>query len=79
MNERLENLMYEAGLTASGCWDRMDEYDQKALEKFSKLLIQECISVVQNLSPGYTDYRNQIEDAFRSDCIEEIRHHFGEK
>ena len=78
MNERLENLMYEAGLTASGCWDRMDEYDQKAIEKFTELLIQECISVVQNLSPGYTDYRNQIEDAFRMDCILEMRKYFGD-
>jgi hypothetical protein len=46
------------------------------LEKFSELLIEECISVVQNLSPGYKDYRDQIEDAFRRDCIEEMRKHF---
>lgn len=45
MNERLENLMYEAGLTASGCWDRMDEYDQKAIEKFAQLIIQDCIEL----------------------------------
>lgn len=74
MNERIKELAHEAGLLVHN-----PEGVPTKLEKFSELLIQECISVVQNLSPGYTDYRNQIEDAFRSDCIEEIRHHFGEK
>jgi hypothetical protein len=41
------------------------------------MLINECITVIENLSPGYKDYRDQIEDAFRRDCIEEIKHHFG--
>jgi hypothetical protein len=30
MNEHIENLMYQAGLTAQGCWDEMDEYDRTA-------------------------------------------------
>jgi hypothetical protein len=46
-------------------------------ERFADMLINECITVIENLSPGYKDYRDQIEDAFRRDCIEEIKHHFG--
>jgi hypothetical protein len=34
--------MYHAGLTASGCWDNMDEYDRNAIEKFAELIIKEC-------------------------------------
>ena len=45
-------------------------------ERFADMLINECITVIENLSPGYKDYRNQIENAFRVDCIEEIKQHF---
>jgi hypothetical protein len=46
-------------------------------ERFADMLINECITVIENLSPGYKDYRDQIENAFRVDCIAEIKHHFG--
>jgi len=49
------------------------------VEKFAELIVAECISTVENLSPGYQDYRNQIEDAFRRDCVEQIKQHFGVK
>jgi hypothetical protein len=45
MNERIDKLMYHAGLTAQGCWDEMDEYDRKAIEKFAELIVRECISI----------------------------------
>lgn len=54
-------------------WEIPDEF----CEKFTELLVKECVSVVENLSPGYDDYRNQIEDAFRSDCVNQIKQHFG--
>jgi hypothetical protein len=49
MNKKIEDLMYHAGLTAQGCWDEMDEYDRKAIEKFAELIVKECIQV---LDPG---------------------------
>ena len=49
MNQKIEDLMYHAGLTAQGCWDEMDEYDKQAIEKFAKLIVKECIQV---LDPG---------------------------
>ena len=76
MDSKIDDLMYQSGLTASGCWDQLDSYDREAIEKFGELIIKECISVIENLSPGYKDYRDQIEDAFRRDCIEEIKQHF---
>lgn len=42
MNNRLEDLMYQAGLTAQGCWDEMDSYDHEAIEKFAELIVREC-------------------------------------
>ena len=77
MDSKIDDLMYQSGLTASGCWDQLDSYDREAIEKFGELIIKECISVIENLSPGYKDYRDQIEDAFRRDCVIEIKKRFG--
>ena len=38
--------MYRAGLTAQGCWDEMDDYDQEAILKLVDLVIKECYNVV---------------------------------
>ncbi len=73
MNERIDELMVKAGFkNVVGVLDGKVE-----LQKFAELIVQECIGVVENLSPGYKDYRDQIEDAFRRDCVEEIKHKFG--
>ena len=82
MNERIKELAEQAGIeftydptetpmrAFAECWE--DE-----LEKFAELIVKEFVVVVENLSPGYEDYRNQIEDAFRRDCVMELKHHFG--
>ena len=48
MNTQFEELMYQAGLTAQGCWDEMDGYDHTAIEKFAELIVQECINATGN-------------------------------
>ena len=48
MNTKFEELMYQAGLTAQGCWDEMDGYDHTAIEKFAELIVQECINATGN-------------------------------
>ena len=87
MNERIKELAEQAGIlkeqsvqakivkNEDGTWTSILEYPD--LEKFAELIVQECIGVVENLSPGYIDYRDQIEDAFRRDCVEEIKLKFG--
>jgi len=72
MNERIKELMKQAGTDSSGKWMGLEH-----AEKFAELIVRECVSTVENLSPGYQDYRNQIEDAFRRDCVEQIKQHFG--
>ncbi len=48
MNEKIENLMYQAGLTASGCWDKMDDYDHQAIEKLVELIVNDCAGLIEN-------------------------------
>lgn len=69
MNERLRELMIQADYAAP-------EIALRA-QRLAELIVKECVSTVENLSPGYQDYRNQIEDAFRRDCVEQIKQHFG--
>lgn len=45
MNERIENLLHQSGLTAHGCWDKFDEYDKQALAKFAELIVKECVEI----------------------------------
>ena len=42
MNERIEHCLYQAGLTAQGCWDELDDYARQGIEKFAQLIVAEC-------------------------------------
>lgn len=79
MNERLHKISHETDVWCDQNWYKDDSYDLRWEEKFAELIISECIGIVENLSPGYADYRNQIEDAFRIDCVEKMKTHFGVK
>ena len=68
MNERLDDLMYQAGLTAQGCWDEMDAYDRKAVMKLAELIVRECVGIVE-------DAVNHREPA--STYVGKIKQHFG--
>lgn len=75
MNERLKELAKQAGAEFND-WHAVSLLDDE-IEKFAELIAVECIEIVKTLSPGYQDYRNQIEDAFRRDCVAKIQEHFG--
>jgi hypothetical protein len=75
MNERIKELAEQAGYLPDNFG--IGHWHMPECKKFAELIIGECIDTVQNLSPGYNDYRSQIEDAFRRDCVEEIKQHFG--
>ncbi len=72
MNERIKELVEKSYI-----YDRQNDSSFFNKEKFAELIVRECIGVVEGLSPGYKDYRDQIEDAFRRDCVTEIKHKFG--
>jgi len=66
MNETINKLIYESGLIAQGCWDKFDEYDRQALEKFAELIVRECIRLC-----------DQVDFVGAEDCIDNIKEHFG--
>ena len=74
MNERIRELAEQASEIDG---DDLLYYHPVFAEKFAELIVAKCVGIVENLSPGYKDYRDQIEDAFRRDCVIEIKKHFG--
>lgn len=69
MTDPLDELMYQAGLTAQGCWDEMDEYDREAILKFAQLIVRECAEVAsQPLASTDAAY-----------CHARVLKHFGVK
>ena len=69
MNERIEHCLYQAGLTAQGCWDELDTYAQQAIERFAELIIKECQQV--SLKNSHRD------DDMGAIIAEQIKQHFG--
>ena len=51
MNERMEDLLYQAGLTSQGCWDELGTYEQEAIEKFAELIVKECSEIADKAEP----------------------------
>ena len=74
MNERMENLMYRAGLTAQGCWDSMDDYDHRAIEKFAELIIMECCDCLNARAQQIGDVTTTVGTVGKI-----IKEHFGVK
>jgi hypothetical protein len=66
MNENIENCLYQAGLTAQGCWDELDDYAREGIEKFAELIVRECAKVAEQ---WYSDYPK--DDRLVSECIME--------
>lgn len=50
VNEELfDQLLYQAGLTAQGCWEELDLYTKQAIERFLYLAVCECAWAAENL------------------------------
>jgi len=58
MNKQLDDLLYQAGLTAQGCWDELGTYEQEAIERLMELMTHEFIGILKyeiNLCEKYKD------------------------
>jgi hypothetical protein len=70
MNERIEELMKQAGTDSSGKWMGVEH-----AEKFAELIVRECILTIQM---GITRDGHNTEKYLRSiKHIKQIKEHFG--
>jgi hypothetical protein len=79
MNKRIKELANQADLYARSDNSSMlfENYQKRYTEKLAQLIVRECVDIVSKVPNGYRDYRNQIEDAMRADCLQAIQEHFG--
>ena len=74
MNQKYEDLLYQAGLTASGCWDELGTYEQEAIERFAELIVKECANHCDLL----LDHKISSEwSRGTNDCSRAIKKYFG--
>ena len=77
MNERIKELKEQSMEWVPSMVDPDTKIRLLNAGKFAELIVRECVGIVEGIEPGYKDYRDQIEDAFRRDCVTGINEHFG--
>jgi hypothetical protein len=68
MSKSFDDLIYDSGLIASGCWEDLDTYTQEAIERLFQMTVLECGVA---LSPMLRDMIS------RGQAVELIQKHFG--
>ena len=80
MDSKMDDLMYQSGLTADGCWDEMDSYDKEAIERFGMLIVQDCIKELE-ISRRCDPYTGNLYDCEYNTCIDDqinvLKERFG--
>jgi len=85
MNERMRELVRQAGghfstrnLMSNPVQHReaVDLWDDK-IEKFAELIVQKCITIVNDTPIAYDDYRSQVEEDMRDSCRDRLKNYFG--
>ena len=51
MNPHVEDLLYESGLIAQGCWEDLDTYTQEAIERLIIIAVRECANLADEAEP----------------------------
>jgi len=82
MNERIKQLAETAYRDVVCNHTIGDTVSREVVDqKFAELIVRECVGIVNKIVPpgyeDYPDYRDQIEQSFRSECVAEIKQHFG--
>ena len=68
MNKAFDDLIYQSGLIADGCWDELGTYEQEAIERLIELTVRECCKA---LNPMLRDMIS------RGQGVDLIKLHFG--
>lgn len=64
MNKAFDDLIYQSGLIADGCWDELDTYTQEAIERLIELTVLECAVIVGSMEEPHQDIAKLINQHF---------------
>ena len=51
MNPHVEDLLYQAGLIADGCWDELGTYEREAIEQLVIIAVRDCANLADEAEP----------------------------
>lgn len=58
-SKTIDDFLYESGLTADGCLNQMDQYDQDAIMRFGQMIVDHYQNAI---GKDYTMYYEQAKD-----------------
>ena len=64
MNKAFDDLIYQSGLIADGCWDELGTYEQEAIERLIELIVLECVVIVGSMEEPHQDIAKLIKQHF---------------
>jgi len=62
MDDIIEYCFYQSGLTSQGCWDELDDYAKEAIERFARLLVQECFAEKEEREIALQELADQAQE-----------------
>ena len=82
MNKAFDDLIYQSGLIADGCWDELGTYEQEAIERLIELTVRECINKIETHQiPVGNSAAGEMACEWTHGALKEIRdeikEHFG--
>lgn len=84
MNETLESLLYNSGLTAQGGWEELDSYQRDCVLKLVELTVNACVDKLETYRiPVGNSRSGELACEWTYSALKEIRDdiwtHFGVK
>jgi hypothetical protein len=65
MTPKFDDLIYQSGLIADGCWDELGTYEQEAIERLMELIVKECAKLAsEETSFPHDSYSDKIKVHF---------------
>jgi hypothetical protein len=90
MTPKFDDLIYQSGLIADGCWDELGTYEQEAIERLMELMTTEFIGLLEYEIAMLEKYKTAACNDFDrrwhegkivhfNKLIEKTKDHFGVK
>ena len=77
MTNKFDDLLYESGLTAQGCWDELDNYTKECIMKFGQIVVNETIKELCEQMDKHNIDLSNLPAWYK--CMEKTEEHFGVK
>lgn len=72
---KMDDLLYESGLTAQGCWDELDNYTKECIMKFGRMIVNETMNILGSQMDKHGVDLSNLPTWYK--CMEKTEEYFG--